>query len=145
MPQKLCYFGTDDAVREGDRVEFTSLLLRRKVMGTVVSIPNKTARELNDEKKPPDDRLIRLDNGTFIGWMYYPEELRPARRLKLVNRGAQHERTTSDELERQEAEIEEKLGLKEDVLGCALLIAIASAILVLIAVFRYGLPSQDRR
>ena len=140
MKSGLQYFGTHDDVREGDRIEYTSLLLRRRKRGTVVYIPEKTAVQLNAEKKPPDDWLIRFDDGTDAGWLYHPEEVQPNKRLRLVGRGADYERITTDELERQEAEIEEKLGWKEDLLGCGFLIAIAMTIIMLIAVFRYGLP-----
>ena len=140
MAHKLLYHGTGEEVREGDRIEYTTFLLRRRKPGTVVYIPEKTALELNDEKKPPDDWLIRFDDGTYAGWMYYPEESQPRKRLRLVARGADYERITTDELERQDAEIEEKLGCKDDLLGCGLLIAIAFAIIMLIAIVKYGLP-----
>ena len=65
MKPSLRYFGTGDEVREGDRIEYTSLFLRRKRPGTVVCIPPKTALELDDEQKPPDDWLIRFDDGTY--------------------------------------------------------------------------------
>ena len=73
MTIKLRYFGTEEEVLAGDRVEYTSWLLRRKRFGTVVCIPAKTALELNEEKKDPQDWLIGLDDGTFTGWMYHPE------------------------------------------------------------------------
>ncbi len=140
MKSSLRYFGTDDEVREGDRIEYTSLFLRRKRPGTVVYIPPKTALELNDEKKPPDNWLIKLDNGIYTGWMFHPEELQPGRRLKLTSRGADYERMTTGRLEREEAEAEEARGLKEDLLGCGLLLAIAFAIIMLIALMKYGFP-----
>ena len=140
MKPRLLYFGTDDEVREGDRIEYRTLFLRRRKFGTVVYIPAKTALELNEEKKPPDDWLIRFDDGTDAGWMYYPEESRPIKRLRLVSRGADYQRITTDQLEREEAKIEEKLGWKDDVLGCGFLIAIASIIIMSIAVFKYALP-----
>ena len=140
MTQKLRYHGTNDQVREGDRIEYRTFFLRRRKSGTVVYIPEKTALELNDEKKPPDDWLIRFDDGTDTGWMYHPEQMQPTKRLRLVGRGADYERFTTAELERQEAEIEEKFGWKDDLLGCAFIIAIAFAIIMLIAVIKYGLP-----
>ncbi len=140
MKPSLKYFGTDDELREGDRVEYKSLILRRKRLGTIVYIPPKTALELNDEKKPPDDWLIKLDNGIYTGGMFHPEELQPGKRLRLISRDADYERTTSDQLEREEAEAEEARGLKEDLLGCGLLLAIAFAVIMLIAIMKYGLP-----
>ncbi len=140
MSRKLLYHGTDNEVREGDRIEYRTVFLRRRKLGTVVCIPEKTALELNAENKSPDDWLIRFDDGTDTGWMYHPEELQPPKRLTLVARGAEYERTTADELERQEAEIEAQLGLKGDLFGCLILIAIAFAIIMLIAVVKYGLP-----
>ena len=140
MRAKLLYFGTDDEIRVGDRVEYRTFFLRRKVPGIVVHIPEKTARELDDEKKPPEDWLIKLDDGTYTGWMYFPEELPASSRLKLLSRGAAYEPVTPAELERQEAEENEKRGLHEDLLGCGLLLAIAFAIIMLIAIIKYGLP-----
>ena len=140
MTERLRYHGTDEEVLEGDRIEYTTFLTRRRKLGTVVCVPEKTADELNEEKKPPDDWLIRLDDGTFLGWMYYPEELQPGKRLRLVSRGADYEHVAGDELERQEAEAEEQRGVAGDLLGCAFLIAIAFAIIMLIAVVKYGLP-----
>ncbi len=140
MTRRLRYHGSDDEVLEGDRIEYTTFLTRRRTLGTVVYIPEKTALELNEEEKPPDDWLIRFDDGTDTGWMYYPEETQPNSRLRLVSRGADYERITTDELERQEAEIEELRGLKGDLFGCAFLIAIVFAIIMLIAIVKYGLP-----
>lgn len=140
MTQKLHYHGTDDEVREGDRIEYRTFFLRRKKLGTVVCIPEKTALELAAEKKAPDDWLIRFDDGTDFGWMYHPEELQPPGRLRLVSRGADYERVTSAEIEEQEAEIEAEFGWKGDLLGCLMLIAIAFAIIMLMAVVKYGLP-----
>lgn len=136
----LHYFGTDDEVREGDRIEWTTLFLRRKRLGTVVCIPEKTALELDAENKNPDDWLIRFDDGTDFGWMYHPEELQPPKRLRLVARDADYERVTAAELEKQDAQLEAELGWKGDLFGCLGLIAIAFAIIMLIAVVKYGLP-----
>ncbi len=138
--EKLRYFGTDDDVREGDRVEYRTFFLRRRILGTVVCVPTKSAGELDDEKKPPEDWMIKLEDGTYIGWMYYPEELQPPSRLRLVSRGTEFERVTTAQLEREEAEAEEKQGFKEDLVGCGFLIAIAFAIIMLIAIIKYGLP-----
>ena len=140
MTRRLLYFGTDEEVREGDRIEYTTFLLRRKVLGTVTYIPEKTALELDKEKKPPDDWLIRFDDGTDAGWMYHPEELQPKKRLRLISRGADYERLTPEDLERQEAELEERLGWRDDLLGCGFLIAVGLAILAAIAILKYGLP-----
>ncbi len=133
MARRLLYHGTDEEVREGDRIEYRTFFLRRKKLGTVVCIPLKTAGELNAEKKPPEDWLIRLDEGTYTGWMYYPEELQPTSRLKFVSRGAEYERTTAGELEKQEEAELETSALKGDLLGCALLLAIALAVIISVA------------
>ena len=137
---KLLYHGTAEEVREGDRIEWTTLFLRRRRTGTVVCIPEKTGLELAAENKDPDDWLIRFDDGTDFGWIYCPEEVQPPKRLRLVARGADYERVTAAELERQEAELEAELGWKGDLFGCLILIAIAFAIIMSIAVVKYGLP-----
>ncbi len=121
-------------------MEYTTLFLRRIKLGTVVCIPAKTALELDAENRPPDDWLIRFDDGTDFGWMYHPEELQPPKRLRLVARGADYERITAAEIEKQEAELEAEFGWKGDLFGCLGLIAIAFAIIMLIAVVKYGLP-----
>ena len=140
MASKLLYHGTDEEVREGDRVEYTTLIFRRRKLGTVICIPEKTALDLDAEKKPPDDWLIRFDDGMDSGWMYHPEELQPPKRLRLVARGADYERVTAAELEKREAELEAEFGWKGDLFGCLVLIAIAFAIIMSIAIVKYGLP-----
>ena len=140
MSSKLHYFGTDEDVRPGDRVQYTSLILRRKRLATVVCIPEKTAVELDVEKKQPEDWLIKFDDGTYTGWMYHPEELQPNKRLILVSRGAEYERITGADLDRMDNEIAENTSIKEDLLGCAAVIAIIFAVIMLIAVVVIGVP-----
>lgn len=140
MTSKLRYHGTEEEVRLGDRIEFTSLILRRKRHGTVVCIPEKTALELNAEHKDPDDWLIKLDNGTYTGWMYHPEELQPIRRLRLVGRNADFQPISNDELDRQDAEITAQSGPMDDLIGCSIVVLIAIGIILLVAVAMYGIP-----
>ncbi len=133
---KLRYFGTDQEVLPGDRIEFTSLILRRKRLGTVVCIPEKTALELNAEKKQPENWLIKLDNGIYTGWIYHPEELQPPSRLRLLERGAEYEPMTGAELERLDSEIASQTSPLESLLGCGVVIAIA---VIIILTIRYAL------
>lgn len=140
MTSKLYYHGTDEEVRPGDRIELKSLFLRRRRHGTVVCIPEKTALELDAERKHPDDWLIKLDDGTFTGWMYHPEELQPTPRLRLVSRDAEFEPVTNEELERQDAEIAAKSGPMDDLLGCGVVLLIAMGVILLVAVAKYGPP-----
>lgn len=133
--RKLRYHGTDEEVLPGDRIELKSLILRRKRLGTVVCIPPKTALELDAEKKQPQDWLIKLDNGTYTGWMYHPEELQPPGRLRLLARDADYEPITNDELERQDNEIASRSSPLHDALGCAFVIAVVVAVIVLLVLF----------
>ena len=140
MKSGLRYWGTDDDVLPGDRVEYTSLLLRQKKRGTVVCIPNKTALELDAERKAPKDWLIRFDDGTYTGWMYHPEELQPNKRLRLLSRNSDYEPVTNSELERQDARIANESGWKHDLAGCGLLIGIGLTAIMIIAFVMFGLP-----
>ena len=133
MPKPLRYFGTDDEVNPGDRVEYTSRFLRRKRIGTVVWIPERTALELDADGKAPESWLIKLDDGTFTGWMYHPEELQPTPRLRLIGRNADYEPVSNDELERQDSEIANQMGIFEQAAGCAFVILLVVAAVVIIA------------
>ena len=136
MPAALRYFGTREGVMRGDRVEYTSLLLRRKKLGTVVWIPEKTALELDAEGKQPESWLIKFDDGTFTGWLYHPEELQPNKRLRLIDRDAEHEPVSNEELERQDSEIANQMGVLEQAAGCAFVILLGVAtIVVLVSMF----------
>ena len=140
MTSKLKYYGTEEEVLLADRVEYTSLLLRRKRLGTIVCIPAKTALQLNAEKKDPEDWLLKFDDGTYAGWMFHPEDLQPSRRLRLVGRNAEYEPITNEELERRDAEIVSKTGPMDDIVGCSIVIAIAMVVILFVAVTIYGLP-----
>jgi hypothetical protein len=134
MTSKLRYFGAKEQVLLGDRVEYTSRVLRRKHIGTVVCIPAKTALQLDAERKAPEDWLIRFDDGTYTGWMYHPEEQQPNRRLRLIGRNSEYDSITNEELERQDAEISSKSGPMYDLFGCGIAIAAAVAVILLVVV-----------
>jgi hypothetical protein len=134
MTSKLRYFGAKEQVLLGDRVEYTSRVLRRKHIGTVVCIPAKTALQLDAERKAPEDWLIRFDDGTYTGWMYHPEELQPNRRLRLIGRNSEYDSITNEELERQDAEISSKSGPMYDLIGCGIAIAAVVAVILLVVV-----------
>ncbi|MGI9204241.1 MAG: hypothetical protein ACR2Q3_09535 [Woeseiaceae bacterium] len=135
MASGVFYSGTTEDVRLGDRIEYTSLLLRRKRLGTVVCIPDKTALERAREKKQPENWLIKFDDGTFTGWMYHPEEIQPNKRLRLVDRGDDFEPISNEELDRLDAEESEKTsGMVGQFLGCLTVVAIV--VVGLIALIR---------
>lgn len=137
MPKALRYFGTNDEVMPGDRIEYTSRFLRRKREGTVVWIPGRTALELDAAGKSPESWLIKLDDGTFTGWMYHPDELQPNRRLRLLNRNSNYEPVSNAELERQDNEIASQMGVLEQAAGCAFVILLGVAtIVVVVSMFR---------
>jgi len=140
MTNKLRYYGTENEVLLADRVEYTTLLLRRKRLGTVVCIPAKTALQLDAEKKKPEDWLLKFDDGTYTGWMFHPEEMQPSQRLRLVSRNAKCEPITTEELDRLDAEIETNSGPMDDLIGFGIVIAIALVVILFIAVAMYGLP-----
>lgn len=140
MTVKLRYWGTNDDVMEGDRIEYSTLVLRRKKQGTVVCIPPKTALELEAELKGPDDWLIRFDDGTYTGWMFHPEELQPPKRLRLIRRNADYEPITNAELERQDAEIASSMDWKYDLAGCGIIVVIAMGLIGIVAMVKFGLP-----
>ena len=122
MPSKLFYFGSNVEVELGDRIEYRTLLLRHMRPGAVVCIPDKTALELADEGKDPEDWLIKFDDGTYTGWMYHPEELQPAKRLRFVSRAdGDVEGISNAELERLDAEEAER-GVVQEFIGCAVVI-----------------------
>lgn len=134
MSSKLFYFGTQDEVELGDRVQYTTLLLRRKQVGTIVCIPEMTALERIAENKDPEDWLVRFDDGTFAGWMYHPEEVQPRKRLSLLGRAAGPvEQVSNEELERLDSIELEKSGVVGDLLGWATIIVAATAIIVLLS------------
>ncbi len=136
MTTTLKYFGSDDDVRPGDRIEYTTLPLRRKKQGTVVWIPEKTALELDAERKQPQDWLIKFDDGTFTGWMYHPEEMQPPKRLRLIERSSDYEPVSNEELEKQDNEISSQMGVLEQAAGCAFVILlVVSAIVFAVSLF----------
>lgn len=137
MTSKLHYFETKEQVLLGDRVEYTSRVLRRKRIGSVVCVPAKTALQLNAERKAPEDWLIRFDDGTYTGWMYHPEELQPNRRLRFMGRNSEYDPITNEELERQDAEISSRSGPMYDLIGCAIAIAAAVIVILLVVVARH--------
>lgn len=140
MTSGLRYWGTQDEVLPGDRIEYKSLVLRRKRLGTVVCIPPRTALELDAEKKQPEDWLIRFDDGTYTGWMYHPEELQPNRRLRLIGRDAEYEPITNEELERQDNEIASQSGALGDLAGCSVIIVIALLVIMIVTMAINGVP-----
>lgn len=126
MPDKLFYFGTKDEVKLGDRVEYCSRVFRRIRKGTVVCIPEKTALQYARGGEQPEDWLIKLDDGTYTGWMFHPEDLQPPKRLRLISRadGAVEE-ISNAELERLDAKESARLsGLLGEFLGCATIIVL---------------------
>ena len=136
MTIPIKYFGTDEAVSPGDRIEYTTFFLRRKKRGTVVWVPEKTALELDAAGKQPEDWLINFDDGTFTGWMYHPEEMQPVKRLRLIGRGTDYEPISNEELERQDNEISSQMGVLEQAAGCAFVILlIVSAIVFGLSLF----------
>lgn len=137
---KLRYWGTNDDVLPGDRVEYSSLIFRRKKRGTVVCIPSKTALELDAERKAPEDWLIKFDDGTYTGWMYHPEELQPNKRLRLISRHSEYEPITNSELERQDAKTANESGWKHDLAGCGILIVVGLVAIAVVAVALLGTP-----
>ncbi len=94
-------------------------------------IPEKTALELDAERKQPQDWLIKLDDGTFTGWMYHPEEMQPPKRLRLIERSSEYEPVSNEELERQDNEISSQMGVLEQASGCAFVILLVVAMIVL--------------
>ena len=137
MPKALRYFGTNDEVMPGDRIEYTSRILRRKREGTVVWLPERTALELDAAGKSPQDWLIKFDDGTFTGWMFHPEELQPSPRLRLLARNNDYEPVSNEELERQDNEIASQMGLLERAAGCAFVILLGVAtVVVVVSMFR---------
>ncbi|MDJ0759202.1 MAG: hypothetical protein QNJ19_07380 [Woeseiaceae bacterium] len=131
MTIRMKYFGTNDEVSPGDRIEYTTLLLRRRKQGTVVWIPERTALELDAAGKQPEDWLIKFDDGTFTGWMYHPEELQPPKRLRLMARSQEYEPVSNEKLERQDNEISSQMGVLEQASGCAFVILLVVATIVL--------------
>ena len=128
MSSGLHYNDSDEEVRHGDRIELTSLILRRRRRGTVVCIPEKTALQLAAQQKQPDDWLIRMDDGTYTGWLYHPEELQPPKRLRLVARAAGPvDEVSNADLERMDREEAGKSSGLGELLGCAALIVIVTA------------------
>ena len=85
-PPTLRYYGTNTDVKVGDRIEFRTMVFRRRHTGTVVCIPEKTGRELDKLGKSPEDWLLKLDSGVITGWFYSPEDLQPPARLKFISR-----------------------------------------------------------
>ena len=110
----LRYSQSTEDVRLGDRIEFRTLFLRRRCLGTVVCIPAMTGRERAELGKDPEDWLIKLDSGVFTGWLYSPEDLQPNSRLRLVSRAVSPtEEASNADLEEMEKEIEAKAGWLE--------------------------------
>lgn len=133
MADRLRYWGSKDEVLEGDRIELSTFVFRRKKRGTVVCIPAKTALELDAEKKNPEDWLIKFDDGTYTGWMYHPEDMQPTRRLRLISRNSDYESITNEELERQDAEIANSADWRSDLAGCGVMIGIVLVVVALVA------------
>lgn len=107
-PNRLYYFDTETEVIKGDVIVLRTLFLRRKKLGRVSYIPEKTGRELQKENKDCDDWLIEFDDKTMTGWIYSPEDLQPPKRLELISRGDDgYKGISSSELEKIEQEIEE--------------------------------------
>ncbi|MGI9235434.1 MAG: hypothetical protein ACR2RD_17510 [Woeseiaceae bacterium] len=96
-------------------------------------IPEKTALQLDAEKKPPEDWLIKFDDGTYTGWLYHPEEMQPHSRLRLVARGSEFEAISNEELERLDNEIaSDSAGTLSELIGCAIVILLGAGLVVLL-------------
>jgi hypothetical protein len=104
---RLYYFGTEKEVLKGDVIVLRTLFLRRKKLGRVSYIPDKTGRELQKENKGCDDWLIEFDDKTMTGWIYSPKDLQPPKRLEFISRcDDEYKGISSSELEKVEQEIE---------------------------------------
>ncbi len=106
MKNKLFYYNSEVQVLAGDHVLYSPVLFGKKKRGRVSYIPRKTARELAQEKKQADDWIIEFDDGTVTGWIYSPEDLQPAKRLKFLSRkDDQYSGPSSDDLEKAEGSV----------------------------------------
>lgn len=135
---KLYYHGTETEVRLGDRVELRTIFLRRRKTGTVVCIPEKSAIELDAEGRVPEDWLIKLDDGTYTGWMYYPEDRQPVERVRFLARAdGPHETISNEELDAMDAAEMEKSSGCGEFLGCLVVGALFVGLLAwVISLFR---------
>ena len=139
LPTRLYYFGTRSEVLLGDRIEYRTLILRRRLLGRVVCIPDKTGRELAALGKNPDDWLFKLDSGVVSGWLYSPEDLQPPARFRLISRATSTpERMTNAELEESEARIEANASWFEPALPPLVLLLVLLAAAGVWVVFRVG-------
>ncbi len=114
-------------MRLGDRVNFKTLFLRRDRLGTVCFVPRQTARERAGQKKPPQDWLLKLDDGTMTGWLYAPEDIQPPQRLLFVGRTeGEVEEISHADLERLEADEAKKNGasMAGQLIGCLILLGV---------------------
>ena len=96
-PQKtrLFYRGTADEVRVGDRVSLRRWL-RRSLTGVVVYVPSEEAAKAALARNELDEWAIELEDGSLIGWAYFPEQLQPAKRVQLLARADGPPRTISN-------------------------------------------------
>lgn len=139
LPSRLYYFGTNDEVLLGDRIEYRTLIFRRRHLGHVVCIPDKTGRELAALGKDPDDWLFKLDSGVVTGWLYSPEDLQPPARLRLIGRAAgAPERITNAELEESEARMAANASWLELAMPPLVLLLVLLAIVGVLVVVRVG-------
>lgn len=121
---RLYYFDTETEVLMGDVIIYQTLIMRRKKLGRVSYIPEKTGRELQKEKKNCDDWLIEFDDKTMTGWIYSPEDLQPPKRLEFVTRGNdEYKGISSSELEKIEQSLEENASWLERLLPSLFVIA----------------------
>lgn len=130
--KRLYYHGTDIEVLPGDHILLQTLLLRRKKRGRVSYIPRFTAVELADQKKNPDSWLIEFSDGTVTGWIYYPEDLQPPKRLTFIERSDDHYKGIStDELEAQEQSEENQTTWLESIAISLILLGLFAAVVFL--------------
>lgn len=83
---KLFYFGTNDEVLLGDRVEVRGWILRYK--GHVSYIPGISPKHDSLEYDDIKQWAITADDGTVYAMGYYPAQLQPSKKIKLLERGS---------------------------------------------------------
>jgi len=130
---RLYYHNTETEVLEGDHIAFKSLFFGKTKLGRVSYIPAKTAIELSNENKNPDDWLIELSDKTATGWLYHPEDMQPTKRIQFLSRTSDsYKGLTSAESEELESRLEENESLWEKAILGLLLLAIILVLLLLV-------------
>lgn len=130
--KRLYYPATDIEVLAGDHVQLRTLLLRKKILGRVSYIPQFTAHELAQQNKNADSWLIELSDGTATGWIYYPEDLQPPKRLTFIKRGDDdYKGMDTEELEAREHAEENQTTWLDSLIISLSLIALMAAVVFL--------------